>query len=206
MILQLPLLIAAHSGPGGHHGITTTEQAMNGFVHWTSMRKDLASFCELLHPLLEYFNWRNCAKINGVIATCCDAKQAASIWLPSHLTWTEGRPLHFRPLSRSLVLLPLSYQLLRPTLRLHPLLLSTGLRVSLSYWSGFQTAVLISETLLYEQNNSSHRFNLAYCTWSNGPVDVGNCKILRVLGALDPVNSRFLAGNDPTYCRWLKAF
>jgi hypothetical protein len=149
MILQLRLLIAAHTGPGGHHGITTTEQAMNGFLHWTSMRKDLASFCELLHPLLEYFNWRNCAKINGVIATCCDAKQAASIWLPSHLTWTEGRPIHFRPLSRSFVLLPLSYLLLRPTLRLQPLLVSTGLRVSLSYWTGSQTAGLISETLSY---------------------------------------------------------
>jgi hypothetical protein len=42
--LQLRLLIAAHTRPGGHRGITTTEQAMNGFVQWTSMRKDLASF------------------------------------------------------------------------------------------------------------------------------------------------------------------
>jgi RNase H-like domain found in reverse transcriptase len=41
--LQLRLLIAAHTGPGGHRGITTTEQAMNGFVQWTSMLKDLAS-------------------------------------------------------------------------------------------------------------------------------------------------------------------
>jgi hypothetical protein len=42
--LQLRLLIAAHTGPGGHRRITTTEQAMNGFVQWKSMRKDLASF------------------------------------------------------------------------------------------------------------------------------------------------------------------
>jgi Integrase zinc binding domain len=42
--LQQRLLIAAHTGPGGHRGITTTEQAMNGFVQWTSMCKDLATF------------------------------------------------------------------------------------------------------------------------------------------------------------------
>jgi hypothetical protein len=44
--LQIPLLIAAHTGPGGHREITTTEQARNGFVHWTSMGKYLASFVD----------------------------------------------------------------------------------------------------------------------------------------------------------------
>jgi Integrase zinc binding domain len=42
--LQQQLLIAAHTGPGGHRRITTTEQVINGFGHWASMRKDLASF------------------------------------------------------------------------------------------------------------------------------------------------------------------
>lgn len=43
-MLQLRLLIAAHTGPGGHRGASTTERAMRDFVFWKTMRKDLSEF------------------------------------------------------------------------------------------------------------------------------------------------------------------
>jgi hypothetical protein len=36
--LQLQMLKAAHPWPGVHRGITTIEQAINVFVHWTCAR------------------------------------------------------------------------------------------------------------------------------------------------------------------------
>jgi Integrase zinc binding domain len=185
--LQLRLLIAAHTGPGGHRGITTTEQAMNGFVQWTSMRKDLASF------------------VNSCIH-CLSSSTGGTVPRQKAQTLHAEKPnklLHFDFLYIGHGLKGVDYILvlkddLSSYCRLIPSSAANAVTTAASLIDWFAPFGIVLDwvsdhgspfrnvvvRLLREQNYSSHRFTLAYCPWSNGTVEVVNREILRILRAL----------------------
>ena len=51
-MMQLRLLLAAHTGPGGHRGASTTLRGMETYVRWSSIEEDCKAFvASCLHCL-----------------------------------------------------------------------------------------------------------------------------------------------------------
>jgi hypothetical protein len=184
---QLRLLIAAHTGPGGHRGITTTEQAMNGFLHWTSMRKDLASFENSCIP-------------------CLGTSTGGTVPRPMAQTLHADKPkklLHFDFLYIEHGLKGVDYILvlkddLSSYCRLIPVVAANAVTTAAAHIDWFATFGVVLDWIsdrgshfrnvvvcqIRERNHSSRRFTLAHCPWSNGTVEVVNREILRLLRAL----------------------
>ena len=186
-VMQLRLLIAAHAGPGGHRGASTTMRAIQSFVNWTTMQEDTKSFvASCLHCLS--------TTTSGVVPR--PMAQTLHATEPNKLLHMDF--LYIFPGIEGYEYILVLKDDFSSYVRLVKCKAADAENTveALQDWfstfgvvlhwvsdrgSHFKNEVVSS---LSQQNKASHRFTLAYAPWSNGTVEVVNREVLRVLRAL----------------------
>ena len=185
--MQLRLLIAAHTGPGGHRGASTKARGMEKFVKWPSLEEDAKAFV-------------------GSCLYCLSTKTGGKVPRPMAQTLHATMPkklLHMDFLYIYPGVGGYNYVLvLKDDFSSYVWLVKCKAadaghtaRALMGWFAAFGVVLRwVSDrgshfknevvAKLREQNRATHRFTLAYAPWSNGTVEVVNREVLRVLRAL----------------------
>jgi len=186
-MLKLRIIIACHTGIGGHRGIRSSTKALESHFYWEGAAEDVKAFCtSCLHCLS--------TSTGGVVPRPLGHAIHAS--KPNEL-------LHFdycyigRSSSGPTYVLILkddfsSYVWLKPCTAANA---ETTAMCLMEWFSTFGTVIqwvsdrgshfkneVIQE--LRERLHCTHHFTLAYCPWSNGSVEVVCRELIRTMRAL----------------------
>ena len=186
-LLKLRILIAAHTGIGGHRGPNITRAAVKAHFSWSKMNNDIDSF------------------VNSCLHCKC-TEPAKTVPRPLGSALHAALPnklLHFDYLYMSpgedeyLYVLILKddhsgYCWFVPTKEANAATTATSLINwfstfgVVSTWVSDQGSHFKNELIriLRESYKTSHHFTLAYCPWSNGTVEVVCRELLRAVRAL----------------------
>ena len=185
--MQLRLLVAAHTGPGGHRGASTTVRGMRDFVMWTSMEDDAKAF---VGSCLHCLSTTTGGKVPRPMAQTLHATAPNKLLHMDFLYIYPGVDGYNYVLvlkddfSSYVSLVKCKAADAEHTAKaLVDWFATFGVVLN---WVSDRGSHFKNEVVerLREQNRASHRFTLAYAPWSNGTVEVVNREVLRVLRAL----------------------
>lgn len=185
--LKIRLLVAAHTGVGGHRGIRTTTSVMTNHFFWNSIKDDVKEFCRsCLHCM--------CTATGDTVprplghAIHADKSNAVIHFDYCYISDSKGGPVYILiikdDLSSYVWLVPCGAADAEHTVdALLKWFSSFGVVL---LWVSDQGTHFKNEVVrgLREKTRGSHHFTLAYCPWTNGTVEVVCRELVRVLRAL----------------------
>lgn len=185
--MQLRLLIAAHTGIGGHRGASTTLRGMSEFVQWSSMEPDAKSF---VGSCLHCLSTTTGGKVPRPMAQTLHATEPNKMLHMDYLYIYPGVDGY-----NYVLVLKDDFSSYVSLIKCKAADAEHTAEALISWFATFGVVLdWVSDRgshfknevveLLRDQNRASHRFTLAYTPWSNGTVEVVNREVLRVLRAL----------------------
>jgi len=186
-LLKLRILIASHTGAGGHRGIRSSTNALKKHFHWEGMTEDLKAFC---NSCIHCLSTGTGAVLPRPLGSAIHASKPNQVL---HLDFcyigkSSSGQVYVLILKDDFS----SYVWLKPCKAADAEATATSL---IEWFSAFGTVVqwvsdrgshfkneVVKE--LRERLHCSHHFTLAYCPWSNGSVEVVCRELIRTMRAL----------------------